>query len=95
MTSKLTIDNFEESTMELESFKLYPNQKKESSVNDSLAQPTVDDTPDDSCFCTEFMKRNINFLICDQCRSDDLIQWKTKDLFSKFFLITNNVCTRR
>lgn len=89
MTSKLTI---EESTMEIESFKLYPNQKEESSVNDSLAQPTVDDTPDDSCFCTEFMKRNINFLICDQCRSDDLIQWKTKDQFI-FEVFSNNVCT--
>jgi len=92
MASKLTIHNFKESNaIELESFKLYPNKKKESFVNDSLAQPTVDDTPDDNCLCTEFMKRNINFLICDQCRCDDLIQWKTKDQFI-FEVFSNNVC---
>ena len=92
MASKLTIYNFKESTMELESFKLYPpNEKKESFVNDSLAaQPTVDDTSDDSCLCTEFMKRNINFLICDQCRCDDeLIPLKRKDQFI-FHVFSNN-----
>ena len=93
--SKLPLDNFNEIINSSKiSLELSPITKKELFVNGSAAplgvQPTRNDNSNNICICTEFMKRNINFLICDQCRCDDeLIPLKRKDQFI-FHVFSNN-----
>ena len=85
--SKLPLDNFNEIINSSKiSLELSPITKKELFVNGSAAplgvQPTRDDNSNNICICTEFMKRDINYLICNHCKfNDELVSWKKKDQF--------------